>query len=68
MDLGMVGLGKMGANMTERLLADAHRVVVYDRNADPIERAVNKGAVGVGSLEEKLRVLPHTSSVEPGHE
>jgi 6-phosphogluconate dehydrogenase len=39
MQLGMVGLGKMGANMTTRLLKGGHAMVVFDRNASEIEKA-----------------------------
>jgi 6-phosphogluconate dehydrogenase len=50
MDLGMVGLGRMGANMTERLLRGGHRVVVYDRDRAAINRAVQTGAMGADSI------------------
>jgi len=50
MELGMVGLGRMGANMTERLLRGGHRVVVYDRNPDAIAACVEKGAIGASDL------------------
>ena len=46
MQLGMIGLGKMGGNMTERLTRDGHKVVVYDRNAENIARYAEKGAEG----------------------
>jgi 6-phosphogluconate dehydrogenase len=49
MEIGMVGLGRMGANMTERLLRAGHRVVAYDLNAETIARVTGKGAVGVDS-------------------
>lgn len=52
MKLGMVGLGKMGANMTERLLNGGHEVVVFDRNDDKVERAEGKGAIGSRSLRD----------------
>ena len=44
MQLGMIGLGKMGGNMTERLMRDGHKVVVYDRSADAIAHYVGIGA------------------------
>ena len=44
MKLGYIGLGKMGANMVERFLEKGHEVVVYDRNADAVKAAINKGA------------------------
>jgi 6-phosphogluconate dehydrogenase len=51
MELGMVGLGKMGAFMSERLVRGGHRVVGYDRDAAAVQRVVAKGAAGVASLE-----------------
>src|SRR5436305_1989716 len=50
MDLGMVGLGKMGAFMVERLVRGGHRVVGYDRNAGAVARVVAVGAEGADSL------------------
>lgn len=44
MQLGMIGLGKMGGNMTERLMRDGHTVVVFDRSADTIAHYVGLGA------------------------
>ncbi len=46
MELGMIGLGRMGANMTERLLLGGHKVISYDRSPEAIQRVVDKGAVG----------------------
>ncbi|HEX6292409.1 MAG TPA: decarboxylating 6-phosphogluconate dehydrogenase [Herpetosiphonaceae bacterium] len=57
MELAMIGLGKMGGNMTERLLRGGHRVVAYDRNPEAVQAAVAAGAVGVASLEELVRQL-----------
>ena len=54
----MVGLGKMGANMTERLLGGGHRVVAYDRSADAVAASVAKGAVGADSLDAVVAALP----------
>ena len=44
MKLGMIGLGKMGGNMTERLMRDGHKVVVFDRSAEAIEHYAGLGA------------------------
>jgi 6-phosphogluconate dehydrogenase len=52
MELGMIGLGKMGGNMTRRLVRGGHRVVVYDREAAVVEGLVGEGAEGAGSVEE----------------
>jgi 6-phosphogluconate dehydrogenase len=57
MEIGMVGLGKMGSNMTVRFLSGGHGVVVYDRNADAMKGAEGEGAVAsesLGDLVEKL--------------
>ena len=45
MELGMIGLGRMGANMTERLLRGGHKLITYDRSPEAIQRCVDKGAV-----------------------
>jgi len=50
MELGMVGLGRMGANMTRRLTAAGHRIVVFDRDKAAVSAAVAEGAVGADSL------------------
>jgi 6-phosphogluconate dehydrogenase len=52
MQLGMIGLGRMGANLVRRLLRDGHRCVVYDVNADAVKRLESDGADGATSLEE----------------
>jgi len=51
MELGMVGLGKMGGFMTERLAKGGHRVVGFDRDAATVQRIAEKGAQGANSLE-----------------
>jgi len=51
MELGMIGLGRMGANMTRRLTAAGHRIVVYDRDKAAISAMVAEGATGADSLE-----------------
>ena len=52
MQLGMVGLGRMGGNIVRRLMRDGHECVVYDVSADAVAGLVAEGAVGVGSLAE----------------
>ncbi len=52
MQLGMIGLGRMGANLVRRLLRDGHRCVVYDVNPDAIRQLEEEGADGASSLEE----------------
>ena len=57
MELGFVGLGKMGMNMVTRLQQDKHRVVVYDRTVDLIKQAEGVGGVGSASLEDMVSKL-----------
>ena len=57
MDLAMIGLGKMGMNMTTRLVRGGHRVVGYARTAATVEEAIQNGAEGAHSLEEVVRKL-----------
>jgi 6-phosphogluconate dehydrogenase len=57
MELGMIGLGRMGANMTERLSRGGHRVVVNDIDSAAIRRLADMGAVGAPSLESLIQQL-----------
>jgi 6-phosphogluconate dehydrogenase len=57
MELGMIGLGKMGANMATRLIGAGHRIVAYDRSADAIAKAAEGGVVGADSLEKLVGTL-----------
>ena len=57
MEIGFIGLGKMGMNMVTRLQRDRHRVVVYDRTADLIKQAEGQGCVGASSLAELVSKL-----------
>ena len=52
MRIGMIGLGKMGANMTERLLKGGHEVVAYDLSAEALKQAAGKGAETASTLKE----------------
>ena len=52
MQLGMIGLGRMGANMVRRLLKGGHQCVVYDRSAKAVAELVKENAVGTTSLAE----------------
>lgn len=54
----MVGLGRMGGNMTQRLLEGGHRVVVYDPAAAAVEQAESLGAIGCSGLAELVQRLP----------
>jgi 6-phosphogluconate dehydrogenase len=57
MEIGMVGLGRMGANMTERLLRAGHRVVAYDLDPDAVARVAEVGAIGAASPKELTDAL-----------
>lgn len=57
MELGMIGLGKMGAFMTERLVKGGHRVVGFDRDAAAVQRVIDKGSAGADSLEKMISQL-----------
>jgi len=63
MKIGMIGLGKMGGNMTERLLRDGHEVVVYNLSPEPIKEAAKKGAIPSKSLADLVRKLPRRKVV-----
>ena len=57
MELGMIGLGKMGANMTRRLTKGGHKVVVFDRNADAVKQLAGEGAIAATSLQDMMGKL-----------
>jgi 6-phosphogluconate dehydrogenase len=57
MQIGMIGLGRMGMNMAIRLLRGGHKVVAYNRTPDKVDEVVKKGAKGVYSLEELVKIL-----------
>jgi 6-phosphogluconate dehydrogenase len=57
MELGMIGLGRMGLNMTIRLLRGGHRIVVTDRSQAPIQEAERNGAIGCALLEDLIAAL-----------
>jgi 6-phosphogluconate dehydrogenase len=57
MQLGMVGLGRMGANIVRRLIRDGHECVVFDLNADAVAELAGEGATPAGSLAELVVAL-----------
>jgi 6-phosphogluconate dehydrogenase len=57
MQLGMVGLGRMGANLVRRLMRDGHRCVVFDMNADAVSALTKEGATGATSLADFVEKL-----------
>ena len=63
MDIAMIGLGKMGANMTTRMLRGGHRVVAFDLNEDSIKAAEAQGADGARTLDEIITKLASPRAV-----
>ena len=63
MRIGMIGLGKMGGNMAERLLGGGHEVVGHDRDPSSVEALVAKGGTGARDLEELVALLPAPRAV-----
>jgi len=63
MDIGFVGLGKMGMNMVTRLRQGDHHVVVYDRTPALITQAESQGCEGASSLEDLVKKLPKPRAV-----
>ena len=57
MQLGMIGLGRMGGNLVRRLMRDGHQCVVYDVNPDAMARLADEGATATGSLAEFVAAL-----------
>jgi 6-phosphogluconate dehydrogenase len=57
MQLGMIGLGRMGSNLVRRLMRDGHRCVAYDVNADAVKTLQGEGAAGATSLEDFVTKL-----------
>ena len=59
MDIGMIGLGRMGANMTVRLLRGGHRVVAFDRDAAKVKESAAAGAVAAAAVKDLVgRLVP----------
>ena len=63
MQIGMMGLGRMGANMVRRLMRDGHECVVYDINPASVSALVADGAIGTASLEAFIGKLAKPRSV-----
>lgn len=57
MQMGMIGLGRMGANMVRRLMKGGHSCVVFDRNPDSVKQLEGEGAIGATSLDEFVNSL-----------
>jgi 6-phosphogluconate dehydrogenase len=63
MQLGMIGLGRMGANLVRRLMRDGHHCVAYDRNPDAVKSLAGEGADGANSLEEFVGKLARPRNI-----
>ena len=65
MQLGMIGLGRMGANMVRRLIRNGHQCVVYDRSEQAVKDLVKEKARG-GGLARRLRAASCRSRAPSG--
>jgi 6-phosphogluconate dehydrogenase len=63
MQIGMIGLGRMGGNIVRRLLRHQHEAVVYDRDAEAVTTLAGEGAAGASDLEELVRKLEKPRAV-----
>jgi len=63
MKIGFIGLGKMGANMVQRILKNNHQVVVWNRSQGPVEKLASKGAIASTSIEDLVKKLPERKVV-----
>jgi 6-phosphogluconate dehydrogenase len=63
MQLGMIGLGRMGANLVRRLMRDGHRCVAYDRNPETVKMLAGEGADGATTLEEFVGKLERPRNI-----
>ena len=63
MQLGMIGLGRMGANMVRRLIRGGHQCLVFDLNPDNVRQLVNEGATGASSLDDFVAKLEQPRAV-----
>jgi len=62
MQLGLIGLGKMGGNMAERLRLGGHQVIGFDFNAEAVQKLTASGNVGVSSLEGMAKKIHRAQS------
>src|ERR1700757_1594781 len=63
MQFGLVGLGRMGANMVRRLQKGGHKCTVFDLNADNVKKLVGEGAGGASSLQDLVQKLAKPRAV-----
>ena len=58
MQLGMIGLGRMGGNMAQRLISGGHRIFAFDPNQEALKAAARHGVIGASSLVDLVEQLP----------
>ena len=63
MQLGMIGLGRMGANMVRRLVKGGHRCVAFDRSPDAVKDLVKDNVIGTSSLADLIKKLDKPRAV-----
>ena len=63
MQIGMIGLGRMGANMVRRLLKGGHQCVVFDRSPNAVKQLVEEKAMGATSLADLVKKLDRPRAV-----
>ena len=63
MQLGMIGLGRMGANMVRRLMRGGHECFVFDLNTESVKRLEGEGAAGAGTIEELVEKMQKPRAV-----
>jgi 6-phosphogluconate dehydrogenase len=63
MQIGMIGLGRMGSNMVRRLMREGHQCVVYNRHPEAVEVLRSEGAVGTNALEDFVARLAKPRAV-----
>ncbi len=63
MQIGMIGLGRMGANMVQRLMKDGHECIVFDMNTDTVKKLAAQGATGANSLKDFVSRLSKPRAV-----
>jgi 6-phosphogluconate dehydrogenase len=63
MQLGIIGLGRMGANMARRLLRGGHECVVFNRTPTPVEELVKENAIGASDLRDLVQKLDKPRAV-----
>jgi 6-phosphogluconate dehydrogenase len=63
MELGIIGLGRMGGNMARRLIRGGHKIYAYNRTVGPIEELIAEGAIGAKSVSELISKLPSPRAI-----